>query len=129
MRLTRIVISALLRDATSNRETVVVREMLVPAEAPTSNPSLPRRLSSRPSASRHASFEILTLIARGFGNREIATQPFVPKTQAHCSRAFDKLGGPPRPGRPARQRTRPPGVATSPESTISAPFLQYHPKG
>jgi hypothetical protein len=38
------------------RETVVVREVLVPAEAPPpSNPSLPIRPASRPSASRHAS--------------------------------------------------------------------------
>ncbi len=44
------------------RETVVVREVLVPAEAPalpSPNPSLPIRPTSRPSASRHASSKSL----------------------------------------------------------------------
>jgi ATP/maltotriose-dependent transcriptional regulator MalT len=38
--------------------------------------------------------EILALIARGFSNREIATQLFVSKNtvKIHCARAFDKLG-------------------------------------
>ena len=38
--------------------------------------------------------EILTLIARGFSNREIATQLFVSENtvKTHCARAFYKLG-------------------------------------
>ena len=38
--------------------------------------------------------EILTLIARGVSNREIATQLFVSENtvKTHCARAFDKLG-------------------------------------
>lgn len=38
--------------------------------------------------------EILTLIARGLSNREIATQLFVSENtvKTHCARAFDKLG-------------------------------------
>ena len=38
--------------------------------------------------------EILTLVARGFSNREIATQLFVSENtvKTHCARAFDKLG-------------------------------------
>jgi two-component system, NarL family, response regulator LiaR len=38
--------------------------------------------------------EILTLIARGLSNREIATQLFVSENtvKTHCSRTFDKLG-------------------------------------
>jgi NarL family two-component system response regulator LiaR len=38
--------------------------------------------------------EILTLIARGLSNREIATQLFVSENtvKTHCSRAFEKLG-------------------------------------
>ena len=38
--------------------------------------------------------EILTLIAHGLSNREIATQLFVSENtvKTHCSRAFDKLG-------------------------------------
>ena len=43
------------RSRETIRETVVVREVLVPAEAPSANPSLPIRPASRPSASRHAS--------------------------------------------------------------------------
>ena len=43
------------RSRETIRETVVVREVLVPAEAPALNPSLPIRPASRPSASRHAS--------------------------------------------------------------------------
>jgi ATP/maltotriose-dependent transcriptional regulator MalT len=71
-----------------------VREVLVPGEAPPSNPSLPIRPTSRPSASRQRELEILTLIARDFANREIATQLFVSENtvKTHCIRAFDKLG-------------------------------------
>jgi DNA-binding CsgD family transcriptional regulator len=38
--------------------------------------------------------EILTLVARGFSNREIATQRFVSENtvKTYCARAFDKLG-------------------------------------
>ena len=38
--------------------------------------------------------EILTLISRGFSNREITTQLFVSENavKTHCARAFDKLG-------------------------------------
>jgi two-component system, NarL family, response regulator LiaR len=38
--------------------------------------------------------EILTLVARGLSNREIATQLFVSENtvKTHCARAFDKLG-------------------------------------
>lgn len=44
--------------------------------------------------------EILTLIAQGLSNREIATRLFVSENtvKTHCSRAFDKLG--------ARRRTQ-----------------------
>ena len=71
-----------------------MREVLVPAEAPASNLSLPIRPTSRPSASRQRELEILTPIARDFANREIATQLFVSENtvKTHCIRAFDKLG-------------------------------------
>ena len=38
--------------------------------------------------------EILTLIARGLSNREIATELFVSENtvKTHCSRAYEKLG-------------------------------------
>jgi NarL family two-component system response regulator LiaR len=75
------------------RETVVVREVLVPAEAPA--------LAFAPNTAHQQSLgitarelEILTLVARGFSNREIATQLFVSENtvKTHCARAFDKLG-------------------------------------
>jgi NarL family two-component system response regulator LiaR len=80
------------------RETVVVREVLVPAEAPA---PFPNTAPFAPDAARQQTLgitarelEILTLVARGFSNREIATQLFVSENtvKTHCSRAFDKLG-------------------------------------
>ncbi len=57
-------------------------------------PLAPIRPTSRPSASTARELEILTLIARGFNNREIATQLFVSENtvKTHCARAFDKVG-------------------------------------
>jgi len=83
----------------SIRETVVVREVLVPAEAPA--PFVPSSVPFAPNSARQQTLgitarelEILTLIARGFSNREIATQLFVSENtvKTHCARAFDKLG-------------------------------------
>ena len=78
------------------RETVVVREVLVPAEI--SAPFAPN--AARQQAQQQAlgvtarELEILTLVARGLSNREIATQLFVSENtvKTHCARAFDKLG-------------------------------------
>jgi len=81
------------------RETVVVREVLVPAEAPA--PFAPNTAPFAPNTAQQQTLgitarelEILTLIARGFSNREIATQLFVSENtvKTHCSRTFDKLG-------------------------------------
>jgi DNA-binding CsgD family transcriptional regulator len=81
------------------RETIVVREVLVPAEAPTPTPGVAAPFA--PDAGRQQTLgitarelEILTLIARGLSNREIATQLFVSENtvKTHCARAFDKLG-------------------------------------
>jgi NarL family two-component system response regulator LiaR len=95
------------------RETVVVREVLVPAEAPAERSgaeskdlpfgsvALGKRVPFAPDAASQQTLgitarelEILTLVARGFSNREIATQLFVSENtvKTHCSRAFDKLG-------------------------------------
>ena len=76
------------------RETVVVKEVLVPAEAPALDPSLPIRPSQQTLGITARELEILTLVARGFSNREIATQLFVSENtvKTHCARAFDKLG-------------------------------------
>ena len=82
---------------TRRRETVVVKEVRVPAAAPGSEsataffPDTARQQSLGITARE---LEILTLVARGLSNREIATQLFVSENtvKTHCSRAFDKLG-------------------------------------
>ena len=82
---------------TRRRETIVVREVLVPAAAEGAVPTSP----FVPNAARQESLgitarelQILTLIARGLSNREIATQLFVSENtvKTHCSRTYDKLG-------------------------------------
>jgi len=73
-----------------------VKEVLVPAGA--SAPFAPN--TARQQAQQQAlgitarELEILTLVARGLSNREIATQLFVSENtvKTHCARAFDKLG-------------------------------------
>jgi ATP/maltotriose-dependent transcriptional regulator MalT len=77
------------------RETVVVKEVLVPAEAPAALESFaPNTAQQQTLGITARELEILTLIARGFSNREIATQLFVSENtvKTHCARAFDKLG-------------------------------------
>ncbi|HZQ68380.1 MAG TPA: response regulator transcription factor [Terriglobales bacterium] len=71
------------------RETVVIREVPVAAEAFAPNVAQQQSLGITA-----RELEILTLIARGFSNREIATQLFVSENtvKTHCARAFDKLG-------------------------------------
>jgi NarL family two-component system response regulator LiaR len=75
------------------RETVVVREVLVPA-APALEPFAPNTAHQQTLGITARELEILTLVARGFSNREIATQLFVSENtvKTHCARAFDKLG-------------------------------------
>ena len=94
------------RSRETIRETVVVREVLAPAIVPTKVPAEARVGASAdepfaPNTGRQQTLgitarelEILTLIARGFSNREIATQLFVSENtvKTHCARAFDKLG-------------------------------------
>jgi DNA-binding CsgD family transcriptional regulator len=78
------------------RETVVVREVLVPAEAPepAQSPFAPNTAHQQSLGITARELEILTLIAGGFSNREIATQLFVSENtvKTHCARVFDKLG-------------------------------------
>src|SRR5271155_4683084 len=84
------------RSRETIRETVVVREVLVPAEAPAhaQAPFAPNTLRQQTLGITARELEILTLVARGFSNREIATQLFVSvnTVKTHCVRAFDKLG-------------------------------------
>ena len=79
---------------TRPRETVVIREVLVPTDA-----SAPKTLVAETNHQDSVGItarelEVLTLIARGFSNREIATQLFVSENtvKTHCARTFDKLG-------------------------------------
>jgi NarL family two-component system response regulator LiaR len=76
------------------RETVVVREVVVPAEAPAPQPFAPNTARQQTLGITARELEILTLIARGLSNREIATQLFVSENtvKTHCARTFDKLG-------------------------------------
>jgi DNA-binding CsgD family transcriptional regulator len=88
------------RSRDTVRETVVVKEVPVYVETPTETPT-PTHEPFVPDTARQQTLgitaremEILTLVARGFSNREIATQLFVSENtvKTHCSRAFDKLG-------------------------------------
>jgi len=80
------------------RETIVVKEVLVPAEAPAAfSPNgafAPDTDCQRRLGITARELEILTLVARGLSNREIATELFVSENtvKTHCARAFDKLG-------------------------------------
>ncbi len=74
------------------RETVVVREVLVSAEAAGS--FAPNAAQQQTVGITARELQVLTLVARGFSNREIATELFVSENtvKTHCARAFDKLG-------------------------------------
>ena len=79
------------------REKVVVKEVLVPVEAlgPFSPvPFAPNTAKQQTLGITARELEILTLVARGLSNREIATQLFVSENtvKTHCARTFDKLG-------------------------------------
>jgi DNA-binding CsgD family transcriptional regulator len=79
---------------TRSRDKIVVKEVLVPVEAPTADPFSPNPASQQSLGITARELEILTLVARGFSNREIATQLFISENtvKTHCARAFDKLG-------------------------------------
>ena len=70
------------------RETVVVREVVVPASF------APDRARQKSLGITGRELEVLTLVADGLSNREIAGQLFVSENtiKTHCARAFDKLG-------------------------------------
>ena len=83
------------RSRETIRETVVVKEVRVPAEAPaTLEPFAPNTAHQQTLGITARELEILTLVARGLSNREIATQLFVSENtvKTHCARTFDKLG-------------------------------------
>ena len=74
------------------RETVVVKEVHVPA--PAAAPFAPNTAQQQTLGITARELEVLTLIANGLSNREIASQLFVSENtiKTHCARAFDKLG-------------------------------------
>ena len=65
--------------------------------------------------------EILSLVAQGLSNREIATRLFVSENtvKTHCSRAFDKLGARRRTGRADGQTTGHPPLDTVLEGLVN----------
>jgi ATP/maltotriose-dependent transcriptional regulator MalT len=83
---------------TKPRETIVLQEVLVPADVQTPFVVNQTKLGELGITPRE--LEILSLIAEGLSNREIAERLFVSENtvKTHCSRAFDKLG--------ARRRTQ-----------------------
>ena len=76
------------------RETVIVKEVLVPAEVRAPGPFSPDRVQQKTLGITERELEVLALVASGFSNREIAAQLFVSENtiKTHCARAFDKLG-------------------------------------
>ena len=84
------------RKLTRKTDTVVVREVLVPAPAEFVRDQ--KRVESLGITPRE--LEILELIALGLSNKEIAARAFVSENtvKTHSSRLFDKLG--------ARRRTQ-----------------------
>ena len=84
------------RKLTRNTETVVLREVQVPAPAEFVRDE--SKLESLGITPRE--LEILELIAQGLSNKEIAERAFVSENtvKTHSSRVFDKLG--------ARRRTQ-----------------------
>lgn len=79
-----------------SRETVreTVREVLVPGRASALEDFVPNTAQQQTVGITARELEVLTLIARGFSNREIAMQLYVSENtiKTHCSRAFEKLG-------------------------------------
>ena len=71
-----------------------VKAVLVPAEATALKPFTSNTANQQTLGITARELEILTLIAHGCSNREIATQLFVSENtiKTHCARAFEKLG-------------------------------------
>jgi DNA-binding CsgD family transcriptional regulator len=86
---------------TKPREKIILREVLVPTDAPAAPSTFTlNQVQLDALGITPRELEILSLIAQGLSNREIADRLFVSENtvKTHCSRAFDKLG--------ARRRTQ-----------------------
>jgi NarL family two-component system response regulator LiaR len=82
---------------TRTRKTIVTTKVLAPESdrgVESAACFAPNTIQQKSLGITARELEILTLIARGLSNREIATQLFVSENtvKTHCSRAFDKLG-------------------------------------
>ena len=77
---------------TKPREKIILREVLIPTDPATTFTLNQTQLDALGITPRE--LEILSLIAQGLSNREIADRLFVSENtvKTHCSRAFDKLG-------------------------------------
>jgi NarL family two-component system response regulator LiaR len=75
---------------TASRQTVIVKQVLVPA----GKPFCPDNNKREDLGITPRELEILELIARGLSNREIAEKIYVSENtvKTHSSRVFDKLG-------------------------------------
>jgi len=88
----------------TRKQTVVVKEILVPAPAPVTvrpeAPFIPDERKREDLSITRRELEILELMAQGMSNREIAEKLYVSENtvKTHSSRVFDKLG--------ARRRTQ-----------------------
>src|ERR1700674_1635361 len=96
------------RSRETIRETVVVKEVLVPAEAPALEPFAPNTAHQQTLGITARELEILTLIAGGFS---AAFRFRKHRQDTLCPRLRQARSRPPHPGRPARQRTRPPAAS------------------
>lgn len=83
----------------SPKERLVPQIIEVPVPVPSAAPFSPDEPTRLRLGITPREYEILTLVAQGLTNREIAAKVFVSENtvKTHCARAFDKLG--------ARRRT------------------------
>ena len=78
----------IMRSRETIRETVVVRNVLVPTQVPAHKPFAPDTTQQQTLGITPRELEILSWIARGYSNREIAAQLFVSETPSrHTARA------------------------------------------
>lgn len=79
---------------TAKQQTIVVKEVPVPAEGPIGFDENKAEKKREDLSITPREIEILGLIARGMSNREIAEKLFVSENtvKTHSSRVFDKLG-------------------------------------